>query len=72
MTVHILAVVPTVDRVDGTILLPKWAQGEEILPGAYLTANEMGKSLSGYRLGVIPIRVPRCDLNQGIVPFLKN
>ena len=25
MTVHILAVVPTVDSVDGTILLPKWA-----------------------------------------------
>ena len=72
MTVHVLAVVPTVDRVDDANLLPKWEQGEEILPGAYLAASEIGKLFSGYRLEIIPVRVPRCDLNEGIVPFVEE
>ena len=45
---------------------------EEILPGTYLAANEIRKPLSGHRLEVIPIRVPRCDLNQGIVPSVEE
>ena len=72
MTVHILAVVPIVDGMDDTSLLPKWERGEDILPGAYSAANEIGKSLSGHRLEVIPIRVQRCDLNEGIVPFIEE
>ena len=72
ITVHVLAVVPNVEGVDDANLLPKWEQGEEILPGAYLAASEIGKLFSGYRLEVIPVRVPRCDLNEGIVPFVEE
>ena len=69
-TVQIIAVVPTVDRVHDINL---WKQGEEILPGAHLAASEIEKcAISGYQLEVIPIRVPQCDLNEGIVPFVEE
>ena len=34
--------------------------------------NGIPDLLSDYRLKVIPFRVPQCDLNGGIVPFLEE
>ena len=72
ITLHIIAVVPTMDGVDNTHLLSKWEQGEEVLSGAYLAASELGKPSHGYKLEVVPVIVPQCDLNEGIVPFVEE
>ena len=69
-TVQVIVVVPTIDGIDDINL---WKRGEEILPGAHLAATETGNSvISGYQLEVIPVRVPQCDLNEGIVPLVKE
>ena len=54
---------------------PQWTRGEEILPGAQLAINEINNTfdlLSGYQLEVIPVRVPQCELSEGIVPFVEE
>ena len=53
---------------------PPWTKGEEILPGAYLATKEISdvNLLSGYRLEVIPVRTPQCELNKGVIPFVKE
>ena len=70
-TLKIMAVVPTTFGKDQ----PQWTKGEEILPGAHLAIKEINSIpdlLSDYRLEVIPFRIPQCDLNRGIAPFLKE
>ena len=70
VALHIIAIVPT---TDGASLSPtEWEQGEEILSGAYQAASEVGNSIHGYRLEVIPVRVLQCDLNMGIIPFVEE
>lgn len=66
VVLHIMAVVPTVTEKDYGRSSPSWKQGEELLQGAYLAASEAGESLSGYRIEIIPVRVPQCDFNNGI------
>ena len=54
---------------------PQWTRGEEILPGAQLAINEINNTfdlISGYQLEVIPVRVPQCELSEGIVPFVEE
>ena len=73
-TLHIIAIVPTVDGIDNTKPSPsEWEQqGEMILSGAYQAAHEIGNSIHGYRFEVIPVRVLQCDLNEGTVPFVEE
>ena len=55
------------------IQLPNWQKGEEILPGAHLATkeiNDLPKLLSGYRLEVILVRVPQCELSEGMASAL--
>ena len=71
--IRILAVVPTAQ--GDTALLPTWVQGETILPGAYLAMkeiNELPDLLKGYNLEVIPVTVPMCKLDEGVVQFVKE
>ena len=72
--VHIMAVVPTEKEMDSTKSLSTWKRGEDLLQGAYLAAREAGEILpvTSYRIEVIPIKVSRCDLNEGIVPLVKE
>ena len=54
---------------------PQWTRGEEILPGAQLAINEINNTsdlLSGYKLEIIPVKVPKCELSEGIVPFIEE
>ncbi len=72
---HIIAIVPTVtvDETNSTNNSSiEWEQGETILSGAYQAAREIGNSIHGYELEVIPVRVLQCDLNEGIVPFVEE
>ena len=73
---QVMAVIPTVYYgSDNAKLLPDWKKGEAILPGAHLAIkeiNDLPDLLCGYRLEVIPVRVPQCDLNEGIVHFVKE
>ena len=73
---QVMAVIPIAHYgSDNLQLLPDWKRGEEILPGAHLAIkeiNDLPDLLCGYRLEVIPIRVPQCDLNEGIVPFVRE
>ena len=55
-------------------LLPDWQNSEEILPGAYLAAKaitNVPNLISGHQLEVVPVRVPQCELIEGIVPFVE-
>ena len=57
------------------VQLPDWQKGEEILPGAHLTAkeiNNVSNLLSGYRFEVVLVRVSQCELIEGIVPFVEE
>ena len=67
-TLKIMAVVPTTFGKDQ----PQWTKREEILPGAHLAINGIPDLLSDYRFEVIPFRVPQCNLNRGIAPFLEE
>ena len=72
---QVLAVIQTPYISDDVKLLPDWIKGEEILPGAQLAIKEISdfpSLLNGYQLEVIPVRVPQCELNKGIVPFVKE
>ena len=65
---QIIATTPSMFGPGGT-------RGEEILPGAQLAINEINDTsdlLSGYQLEGIPVRVPKCDLSEGIVPFVEE
>ena len=73
---QVMAVIPTdsVYESDNTYL-PNWQKGEELLPGAHLAANEINdlpNMLRGYLLEVIPVRVPQCELSEGIVTFVEE
>ena len=74
--IHVLAFVPvTNDGQFETHLHPKWTDGEAILPSAYLAQNEisnLSNFLNGYQLEVLPVRIPLCDLNEGIFHFVKE
>ena len=68
---QIIAIIPTMFGSGD----PQWKKGEESLPGAQLAVKEINEAfdlLSGHRLEIIPIRVPRCGLNEGIVPFVEE
>ena len=68
---QIIATTPSMFGPDD----PQWTRGEEILPGAQLAINEINDTsdlLSGYQLEVIPVRVPKCELSEGIVPFVEG
>ena len=72
---QIVAVIPTEYNSESnniTELTPDWKKGEEILPGALLAAKEISEVLSCYRFNVILVRVPQCELSEGIVPFAKE
>ena len=48
----------------------QWTKGDEILVGAHLAIKEINESsnlLSVYQLQVLPVRVPQCELSEGIV-----
>ena len=63
VTLHIIAIVPTMDEVDcSTSLLS--TQAEQVLENSVL--------YHGHRLVVVPVSIPRCDLNEGIVPFVEQ
>ena len=69
--IQIMAVVPTTFGKGD----PQWKKGEEILPGAHLAIkeiNDVPSLLSDYRLEVIPVRVPHCNLNEGIVSIIRE
>ena len=54
---------------------PQWTKGDEILVGAHLAIKEINESsnlLSVYQLRVLPVRVPQCELSEGIVPFVEE
>ena len=74
--IHVLAFVPvTIDSQFDMYLHPKWTDGEAIIPSAYLAQNEisnMSNFLNGYQLEVLPVRIPLCDLNEGIFHFVKE
>ena len=70
---QVMVVIPTESVYN--IQLPDWQKGEEILPGAHQATNEINdlpNLLSGHQLEVIPVRVPRCELSEGIVPFVEE
>ena len=75
---QIVAIIPTEYNSESdnvTELTPDWKKGEEILPGALLAAKEINEAsdlLNCYRLEVIPIRIPQCELSEGIVPFVEE
>ena len=73
---QVMAVIPTNNAYESDqVQLPDWQKGEEILPGASIAAKEINDHtnlLSGHQLEVIPIRVPQCQLSEGIVPFVEE
>ena len=73
--VRILAVVPTTHSKEYPDLFPKWMKGEEILPAVQVAIKEISEQpnfLRGHQLEVIPVRVPMCDLNEGIVQYVAS
>ena len=65
---QIIATTPSMFGSGGT-------RGEEILPGAQLAINEISDTsnlLSVHQLEVIPVKVPKCELSEGIVPFFEE
>ena len=69
----VMAVVSTNGVYESdNVQLPDWQKGEEILPGAHLAANDIPNLLSGHRFEVIQVRVPQCELTEGIVPFVEE
>ena len=70
---QVIVVIPTESVYN--IQLPNWQKGEEILPGAHQATNEINdlpNLLTGHQLKVIPVRVPQCEISEGIVPFVKE
>ena len=70
-TLQFIAVIPTMFELGD----PLWTKGEAILPAAQLAVkeiNDISNLLSGYRLEVLPVKVPKCELSEGIVPFVKE
>ena len=57
VTLHIIVIIPITDDVDcSTSLLS--TQAEQVLENSVL--------YHGHRLVVVPVSIPRCDLNEGI------
>ena len=72
---QVMAVIPTAYDSGDVKLTPDWKRGEEILPGAQLAVkeiNNMSDLLNGYQLEIIPVRVPQCEISEGIVPFVEE
>ena len=74
--IQVIAVVSTngVYQSDN-VQLPDWQKSEEILPGAQIATKEINNIpnlLSGHRFEVVPVRVPQCELVEGIVPFVEE
>ena len=74
--VHVLAVLPiaTSGSNDAEVTF-QWKKGEEILPGATLALKEISESnyvLNGYKIEIIPIRIPSCNYIKGVVPFVRE
>ena len=68
---QIIAIIPTIFGPGD----PQWTKGDEILAGAYVAIkeiNEISDLLSGYQLQVLPVRVPQCELSEGIVPYVEK
>ena len=68
---QIIAIIPTIFGPGD----PQWTKGDEILAGAYVAIkeiNEISDLLSGYQLQVLPVRVPQCELSEGIVPYVEE
>ena len=72
--ISVIAVVPTIDEVDYNETVEQWKRGEEILPGAMVALEEITAETENrnesLQLNIIPVRVPLCDTNDGIVPFV--
>ena len=72
---QVMAVVSTSSVYESdNKLLPDWQKSEGILPGAHLAAKEINNVpnlLSGHQLKIIPVRIPQCELSEGIVPFVE-
>ena len=46
-----------------------------MIPGAHLAVKEIkaiSNLLNGYTFEVIPVRVPQCELSEGVVPFFEE
>jgi gamma-aminobutyric acid type B receptor len=72
---QVITVIPTEYDSGDVSLTPDWKKGEEILPGAYLAAkqiNDISDLIGGHRFEIIPVRVPQCQLTEGIVPFVEE
>ena len=72
-TLSIVVVLPTTDELVGDH--DQWQSREEILPGAQLALKEISETETlpdGYELEVIPVRVPFCDLTEGIIQFFEE
>ena len=55
--------------------IPKRERGEDILSGAEIAVHAINVStniLEGYNLQIVPVRVPMCNFNIGIVPLIKE
>ena len=74
--VHVLAVLPiATSGLDDTEGMFQWKRGEEILPGATLALKEISESndlQTGYKIEIIPIRIPSCNYIKGVVPFVRE
>ena len=72
--ISVIAVVPTIDEMDYNETVEQWKRGEEILPGAMVALEEITAETENrnesLQLNIIPVRVPLCDTNDGIVPFV--
>ena len=76
--VQIIVVVPTTasESYCSSTQLPMWERGDEILPGAFFAEDEINNDLTLKwmmpEVEVVPIKVPRCDINTRIDRFVGN
>ena len=64
-SLQIVAIIPSIFGPGD----PQWTKGDEILVGAHLAIKEINESsnlLSVYQFRVLPVRVPQCELSEGI------
>ena len=55
--------------------VPNWERGHEILPGALLAADKVNSSdllPGGYDLEIVPIITTKCNINSGLVDYVKT
>ena len=74
--ISVIAVVPTIDEMDYNETVEQWKRGEEILPGAMVALEEITAETENrnesLQLNIIPVRIPLCDTNDGIVSFVRQ